>query len=74
MRRPAEVCNPLKAPHPGLPDLEYPFHDRDVLVIACGHICMYRKKINTPPSWLDSGSASRTSTREFGSSAIYDLG
>ncbi|MFZ5705963.1 MAG: hypothetical protein ACOY5R_11945, partial [Pseudomonadota bacterium] len=23
-----------------------PFHDRDVLVTACGRICMMRKKIN----------------------------
>ena len=30
----------------GLPDLEYPFHDRDVLVTACGRICLHRKKIN----------------------------
>ncbi|MGO4842634.1 IS481 family transposase, partial [Rhizobiaceae sp. 2RAB30] len=30
----------------GLPDLHYPFHDRDILVTACGRICMHRKKIN----------------------------
>ena len=30
----------------GLPDIENPFHDRDALVIACGRICMHRKKIN----------------------------
>ena len=24
----------------------YPLHDRDVLVTACGRICMHRKKIN----------------------------
>ena len=30
----------------GLPDVEYPLHDRDVLVTACGRICMHRKKIN----------------------------
>ena len=30
----------------GLPDLNYPFHDRDILVTACGRICLYRKKIN----------------------------
>ncbi len=23
-----------------------PFHDRDILVTACGRICMHRKKIN----------------------------
>jgi hypothetical protein len=30
----------------GLPELTYPFHDRDILVTACGRICMHRKKIN----------------------------
>ena len=30
----------------GLPEVEYPFHDRDALVTACGRICMYKKKIN----------------------------
>jgi hypothetical protein len=35
-----------RKPFSGLPDLTYPFHDRDVLVTACGRICIYRKKIN----------------------------
>jgi hypothetical protein len=26
--------------------LDYPFHDRDVLVTACGRICMHKKKIS----------------------------
>ncbi len=30
----------------GLPELAYPFHDREVTVTACGRICMARKKIN----------------------------
>src|SRR3712207_5893422 len=30
----------------GLPDLAYPLHDRDVLVTACGRICMHRKRVN----------------------------
>src|ERR1700730_5117378 len=27
-------------------DLTYPLHDRDVLVTACGRICMHRKCVN----------------------------
>jgi len=27
-------------------ELAYPVHDRDVLVTACGRICMYRKQVN----------------------------
>ena len=46
MQRPAEVYTPSRRPYTGLPDLAYPFHDRDALVTACGRICMHRKKIN----------------------------
>ena len=30
----------------GLPELTYPFHDREVLVTACGRLCLHRKRIN----------------------------
>jgi len=30
----------------GLPELTYPFHDRDIVVTACGRLCLHRKKIN----------------------------
>jgi len=46
MKTPAEVYTPSARPYRGLPDLDYPFHDRDALVTACGRICMHRKKIN----------------------------
>ena len=46
MRCPAEVYAPSQRPYTGLPELDYPFHDKDVLVTACGRICMHRKKIN----------------------------
>ena len=29
-----------------MPELEYPFHDRDITVTIRGSICMHRKKIN----------------------------
>ncbi|MBO6686815.1 MAG: IS481 family transposase [Parvibaculum sp.] len=46
MRTPAELYAPSSRPYEGLPDVEYPFHDRDIIVTACGRICMARKKIN----------------------------
>jgi hypothetical protein len=46
MRCSAQVYTPSARPYAGFPDLAYPFHDRDVLVTACGRICMHRKKIN----------------------------
>ena len=46
MKTPAEVYTPSNRPYRGLAELDYPFHDRDVMVTACGRICLHRKKIN----------------------------
>jgi transposase InsO family protein len=46
MKCPAELYTASTRHYDGLPDLAYPFHDRDILVTACGRICMHRKKIN----------------------------
>ena len=46
MKVPADLYMPSQKPYQGLPDVEYPFHDRDVVVTACGRLCMHRKKIN----------------------------
>jgi transposase InsO family protein len=46
MKVPAEVYVASNRPYVGLPQLDYPLHDRDILVTCCGRICMHRKKIN----------------------------
>jgi transposase InsO family protein len=46
MRMPAEAYTASPRPYSGLPELSYPLHDRDVLVTACGRICMHRKRVN----------------------------
>ena len=46
MKTPSEHYAPSPRPYAGLPELTYPLHDRDVLVTACGRICMHRKRIN----------------------------
>ena len=46
MKTPAEVYSTSAKTYRGLPDLTYPLHDRDVMVTACGRICMHRKRIN----------------------------
>jgi hypothetical protein len=43
---PAELYLASSRRYDGLPELTYPFHDRDILVTACGRICLHRKKIN----------------------------
>ena len=46
MKYPAELYSASPRPYQGLPELEYPFHDRTVIVTACGRICLGRRKIN----------------------------
>jgi transposase InsO family protein len=46
MRRPADLYQASPRPYDGLQAITCPFHDRDVLVTACGRICLHRKKIN----------------------------
>lgn len=46
MRMPAEAYTPSTRRYAGLPELRYPLHDKDVLVTACGRICMHRKRVN----------------------------
>ena len=46
MKCPAQLYGPSNRPYGGLPEVDYPLHDRDILVSACGRICMHRKKIN----------------------------
>jgi transposase InsO family protein len=46
MKCPNEVYVASSRPYQGLPELVYPFHDQDLLVTACGRICLHRKKIH----------------------------
>ena len=46
MKCPAEVYIPSTRDYQGLPELDYPFHDKTINVTSCGRICLHRKKIN----------------------------
>ena len=46
MHYPAECYRPSPRPYTGLPELEYPFHDRTVAVTQCGRLCFGTRKIN----------------------------
>jgi transposase InsO family protein len=43
---PADTYAASPRPYQGLTELDYPLHDKDVIVTCCGRICMHRKKIN----------------------------
>ncbi len=46
MMCPTEVYKSCPRAYEGLPDIEYPFHDKTVTVTQCGRICYRKKKIN----------------------------
>jgi transposase InsO family protein len=46
MKCPNEVYVASQRRYQGLPELAYPFHDRELMVTACGRICLHCKKIN----------------------------
>ena len=46
MKFPVEVYTPSTRVYEGLPEPNYPFHDKTVNVTNCVRLCLYRKKIN----------------------------
>ena len=46
MKCPAEVYQPSTCVYQGLPDIDYPLHDKVIVVTNCGRICLGHKKIN----------------------------
>ena len=46
MQCPAEIYIPSTKKYDGLPEVDYPFHDRIITVTYCGRLCFKRKKIN----------------------------
>jgi transposase InsO family protein len=46
MKVPAQLYLPSPRSYQGLGELNYPFHDKSIIVTECGRICIYGKKIN----------------------------
>ncbi len=46
MKCPADLYRPSQRPYRGLPDVEYPLHERTITVTNCGCICLGKKKIS----------------------------
>lgn len=46
MKYPAELYVPSIRKYQGLPEIEYPLHDKTITVTQCGRICLRKKKIN----------------------------
>jgi putative transposase len=46
MKPPAAFYSPSKRAYEGLPELDYPMHDKSIIVTTCGRICFNTRKIN----------------------------
>ena len=46
MKCPGDLYQPSRRRYVGLPDLEYPFHDKTITVTSCGRICYKSMKVN----------------------------
>lgn len=46
MKFPSEIYTPSLRPYKGIQELNYPFHDKTVIVTTCGRICIDTHKIN----------------------------
>jgi hypothetical protein len=64
---------PLDTLSRGLPEIDYPFHDKAVTVTTCGRICYNRKKSTSAGSSPARPSASNRSTTESGWPASWTM-
>jgi hypothetical protein len=70
MQCPVQRYRPSPRPYRGLPDIEYPFHDRAATVTTCGRICFNRQKINLSQVFAGQTVGIKQPTSGFGSSAL----
>ena len=66
MKCPAAVYQPSTRTYQGLPDIDYPFHDKIIVVTNCGRTCLGHKKINFSTVFAGQASASKKSTMTSG--------
>jgi transposase InsO family protein len=71
MNCPAEIYIASRRAYRGLPDLTYPFHDRSIVVTACGRLCLHRKKINISTVFAGQTLGINKLTMAFGSSPSW---
>jgi putative transposase len=59
---PAEVYQPSPRPYSGLPDVDYPLHDKTIVVTRCGRICLDARKLISARSLLGRPSSATRAT------------
>src|SRR6516164_4776199 len=71
MKCPADAYQASPRPYQGLPDIDYPFHDRTIVVTHCGRICLGRKKINFSQVFAGQAVGIKKFTTTSGWSAVW---
>ncbi len=71
MKCPAEVYQPSPRPYTGLPDIDYPLHDKTIVVTRCGRICLGRKKINFSQVFAGQAVGIKRSPRRYLAGELY---
>jgi putative transposase len=71
MKCPAEIYQPSPRPYTGLPDLDYPFHDKTIVVTRCGRICLDNKKNQFQPSLRRAGRRHQGNSRRYLAHQFY---
>ena len=65
-----QLYRPSSKPYRGLPNLDYPFHDKAVTVTSCGRICFNRRRINLSQVFAGQAVGIKQTDDRFGSSAL----
>jgi len=53
MQCPAQLYSSSGRLYQGIPERNYPFHDKTVVVTRCGRLCLHRKKVNLSTCLVD---------------------
>jgi len=68
----AEIYQPSSRSYTGLPDIDYPLHDKTIVVTRCGRICLGKKKSTSAQSSPDKPSHQRSARRHL-AGELYGL-
>jgi putative transposase len=74
MKCPAEIYQPSSRHYTGLPDIDYLFHDKTIVVTRCGRICLGNKKINFSQVFAGQAVGIKEVHDDIFSFMDYDLG
>jgi putative transposase len=73
MKCPVEIYQPSNRTYTGLPDIDYPLHDKTIVVTRCGRICLGKKKNQLQHSLRRTSRRHQRSSRRYLAGELYGL-